>query len=293
MLAGGIVKVTPYGKVLRFVLGVLALSVLADVLPARADTDAGLRYFGSGQFSEAVQAWQAAADQGDPAAALYLGVLFDTGTGVGQDYRRALDWYQRGGAAGNRTAMFNAAVMFDAGRGTPADLPTAVTWYERAAAAGFGRAEDHLGLIYEDGAGVARDRSRAGRLFQDAARHGVAAARSHLVALGLPYAGGAPHPTIDVAMVRFEQAEHLLLSRGTGEAGKAAELFRQAADAGNPLAAYNLAYCYEHGLGVAPDVDQAITWYRRSAAEAGTSPVRELAENGARNLVSGVYHVQR
>lgn len=274
-------------------LGAILLICLGWIPPARAQAEAGLNDFQAGRFSEAFQAWHDAADQGDAASALYLGVLYDTGTGVSQDYRQALAWYERGAANGNETAMFNAAIMYDAGRGTAPNPAAAVAWYDRAAQRGYGRAEYNLALLYEGGIGVAPDRGRAVRFYRAAASHGIAAARSHLIDLGSPYAGATPRLAEDPAMISFQKAQYLLLARGTAEAARAVELFRRAAESGNPLAAYNLAYCYEHGLGVAPSVEQAIAWYRRSAASAGDSPVKEIAEVGARNLLAGVSHAQR
>ncbi len=278
-----------------------ALLACASAAPAHADAASGLQAFQTGRFSDAYQAWRADADHGDAASALYLGVLYDTGFGVPQDYQRALAWYEVAAASGSKTAMFNAAVMYDAGRGTTADHQAARAWYERAAAQGYGRAEYNLALIYEGGDGVAVNRGQAVRLFRAAATHGVQAARLHLASLGAPLAaappraaqGPAPVPAVEPAMADFQRAQRVLLSRGTNQAEQAAEIFRDAAEEGNALAAYNLAYCYEHGLGMRPNLDQALVWYRRSAANAGDGPVKEIASAGVRNLLASVSHAQR
>ena len=266
-----------------FVVAALFLSAPG----AWASAASGLDDFRAGRFSEAYQAWRDAADQGDAASALYLGVLYDTGFGVATDYRQALAWYERAGAAGNATAMFNAGIMYDAGRGTGADPAQAAAWYKRAAAAHYGRAEYNLAMMYETGGGVPRDRAQAIRLYREAARDGIAAARGHLGQLGVPSAVKVGPPVVDTASASFAEAQRLLLSRGTDEMTRAVTLFRQAAERGNPLAAYNLAYCYEHGLGVAADPAQALSWYRRSAAGAGGTPIKDIAEAGARMVAAG------
>ena len=277
----------------RPLLAVLVVVSGGWAVPARADGAAGLGYFRNGQFSEAFQAWRTEAERGDAASALYLGVLYDTGIGVPQDYAQALDWYKRGGASGNPTAMFNAAVMYDVGRGTEPNPAAAIDWYGRAAKTGYARADYALGLVYEDGIGVPRDRALAIRYYRDAAKRGISAARGHLAALGRPFAGRAATVVEDPAMASFETAQRLLLSRGTADAARAVALFRQAANRGNALAAYNLAYCYEHGLGIPRSLEQALAWYRRSAAEAKDEPIKLIAETGARNLVASVSHAQR
>lgn len=272
----------------------LVAAALASVpaRSARADTAGGLQEFRNGQFSEAVGSWRVAAEQGDAAAALYLGVLYDTGFGVAQNPAQALAWYRRGGESGNVTAMFNAAVMLDAGRGTAADPAGAVEWYEKATRAGSGRADYNLGLIYENGIGVPADRQRAIRFYRQAVSHGVSEGRAHLARLGVSFAGTVVAPKADPAMTNFQQAQRALLARGPDADATAASLFRKSADAGNALAAYNLGYCYEHGIGVPTSAEQAALWYRRSATIASEPALRELAAMGEQSVAT-VRRAQR
>ena len=86
---------------------------------ARADVAEGLTDFRAGRFAEAFLAWRDAAASGDSRGALFVGVLYDAGLGVRQDYGQALAWYRRAADAGNVTGMFNVGVMYDAGRGVP------------------------------------------------------------------------------------------------------------------------------------------------------------------------------
>ena len=262
-------------------------------MPGRADTADGLTEFRNGRFSEAVSQWRAAAAQGDGAAALYLGVLYDTGFGVPQSPADALAWYQRGGERGNVTAMFNAAVMYDSGRGTASDPAAALTWYEQASRAGSGRASYDLGLIFENGAGTPRDRQRAVRYFRQAAAHGISEGKAHLARMGVSFAGVVGLAKPDPAMTNFQEAQRALLARGPDGDAKAAILFRKAAEGGDALAAYNLGYCYEHGIGLETNLGQALVWYRRSAAGATDPALRDIALSGEKNLVSGVNQVQR
>lgn len=145
--------------------------------PDPAEVAHGLAAFDAREPEQAARRWQAAALAGDPQAALYLGVMYDTGQGVGQDYGQALAWYQRAAEAGSASGMFNVGVMYDAGRGVARDPAEAARWYARAAAKGYGRAEYNLALLYQSGLGVQRDPGRARQLFQSAARHGIAAAQ--------------------------------------------------------------------------------------------------------------------
>jgi TPR repeat protein len=268
------------------------LAIVGLAAPARADTQSGLVAFQAGRFSEAFQAWHVAADHGDATAALYLGVLYDTGIGVPQGSGQALVWYQRGTEDGSPTAILNVGVMYDSGRGAALDPESAATWYERAGSAGNGRAEYNLALMYEAGSGAPASRLRAVQFYRAAASHGVSAAGTRLRELGLA-TRAPPRPAEDPAMSNFRQAQSVLLERGVGDAAEAFKFFRSAAEAGNALAAYNLAYYYQHGIGVRANAEEAVTWYRRSEAAATDNSIKELARSGLRSAQASVAHAQR
>ncbi len=257
-----------------------AVLVLAAATPGPAPADRGLADFREGQFAEAFRDWREAADAGDARGALYIGVLYDSGMGVKQDYRQAMAWYRRAASAGSAAGAFNVAVMFDAGLGVAKDPAEAARWYGRAAAGGFARAEYNLAMLYETGTGVPRDRRKAVALYRRAAFAGIAAARAHLVSLGSPYqAPGSAKP--DAALRDFAQAQALLLGRGPADMSRMAALFRRAAEQHNALAEYDLGYCYEHGIGVGPDRAQARDFYSRAAADAADPSLRAIAMAGA------------
>ena len=218
---------------MAFPLALTALIAAASPGPAASPTDAALADFRRARFAEALHLWQQAADGGDSRAALYIGVLYDSGLGVPHDEGRALSWYRRAAAAGSAAGAFNVGVMYDSGQGVKRDSHAAASWYARSAAQGFARAQYNLGLLYEAGIGVDRDRRRAAALFTDAARHGITAARSHLVALGVKLPQKASR-TQDSPMLDFDRAQQVLLSRGLTEARQMAGLFRRAAEQHNP-----------------------------------------------------------
>lgn len=265
----------------RSTFGVCMAATLCWPMAVWADTTAGLHDFEAGRFAEAMQQWKQSADAGDARGALYIGVMYDTGQGVPQNYTMALEWYRRAAEAGNAAAAFNVGVYYDSGLGVAKDRAQAANWYERAAARGFARANYNLALLYTAGDGVPRDDARANKLFTAAARQGISAAWSH-VERQTPRTS-SPKETQDVATREFQQAQTLLLERGTGAAAKAVALFRRAADQGDPLAQYDLGYCYEHGIGVARDLAVAGEWYRRAAAHANDI-LRVNALNGIRNV---------
>lgn len=250
---------------------------------AQADTATGLADFRTGHFAEAFSEWRQAAAAGDARGALFVGVLYDTGLGVPQSNQAAMEWYAQAAQAGSAAGAFNLGVMFDAGRGVAPDPAKAAFWYARASAKGFPRADYNLAMMYEAGSGVPRSRARAIQFYTRAASHGISAAQAHLTALGQPFTGIA-HATGDPALHDFQQAQQLLLSRSPTETTRAVELLRRAADQHNALAEYDLGYCYEHGIGVSHDDDQAYALYQRASSHATDSVLRSIAIKGASNF---------
>ncbi len=87
-----------------------------------------------------------------------------------------------------------------------------------------------------------------------------------------PTPSGAPATAAASAPQTAESAEQrnnkALDAYGRGEYHQALELWRAAANAGDPQAMNNLGVLYDKGLGVEPDVGRALHWYAKSA-EAG------------------------
>jgi TPR repeat protein len=245
--------------------------------------ESGLGDFRQGRFSEAFQAWQEAGQAGDARGALYIGVLYDSGLGVAQNYAKAMAWYRRASALGSAAGAFNVGVMYDSGLGVRKSARDAATWYARAARQGFGRAEYNLALLYEAGSGVPRNRARAVALYKLAARHGITAARAQLAVLHERAPTAVPEQPDD-AMQGFKEAQQLLLNRGAAESARMVTLFRHAADQRNPLAEYDLGYCYDAGIGVPRDPAKAYEWYQRAVGDAQDGSLRALAQAGVDNL---------
>ena len=79
-------------------------------------------------FQETLQA----AEQGNAKAQYNLGVMYDKGLGVRQDYAQAVQWYRRAAEQGYAGAQFNLGVMYDSGQGVRQDYAQAAQWYRRA-----------------------------------------------------------------------------------------------------------------------------------------------------------------
>ena len=78
-----------------------------------------------------------------------LGLMYDNGEGVPQDYAEAVKWYRLAAEQGHAKAQYNLGLMYDNGEGVPQDYAEAVKWYRLAAEQGDAAAQTNLGCMYE------------------------------------------------------------------------------------------------------------------------------------------------
>jgi len=74
------------------------------------------------------------AEQGDASAQFNLGVMYDNGWGVPQNYTEAAKWYRQAAEQGQADAQNNLGVMYLQGQGVPQDYTLAYSWLNLAAA---------------------------------------------------------------------------------------------------------------------------------------------------------------
>ena len=61
-----------------------------------------------------------------------LGILYNQGRGVRQDYHKAREWYEKAAAQGFATAQLNLGTLYNHGRGVRKNLATAKDWFGKA-----------------------------------------------------------------------------------------------------------------------------------------------------------------
>ena len=79
-------------------------------------------------FKETLQV----AEQGDAAAQYNLGVMYDQGQGVRQDYVQAVYWYRKAAEQENAKAQYNLGLMYANGKGARQNLVIAKEWVGKA-----------------------------------------------------------------------------------------------------------------------------------------------------------------
>ena len=170
-----------------------------------------------------------------------LGVMYEEGIGVAQDYAEAVKWYRKAADQGDVGAQNHLGVMYDNGKGVNKDYAEAAKWYRKAAEQGHPFAQNNLGAMYGNGQGVNKDDAEAAKWYRESAEQGHARGQYNL---GVMYDNGQG--------VNKDDAE-------------AAKWYRKAAEQGYELGQFNLGLKYDNGQGVNKDYAEAAKWYRKAA----------------------------
>ena len=123
------------------------------------------------------------AENGDADAQNKIGLCYEYGDGVAQDYAEAFKWYSLAAEQGNARAMNSVGHCYYNGYSVPVDYTEAFRWFKKSADAGNKKAQYNLGVCYEFGKGVKKDLTEAKRWYQMAADNGHEKARERLLNL--------------------------------------------------------------------------------------------------------------
>jgi TPR repeat protein len=124
---------------------------------AWAGFDDGMAAAKKGKYVAAYEIWLPLAKHGDIRAQYNLGVLYDKGFGVPQDFAEAIRWYRAAADQGHLDAQAYLGFAYERGRGVEQDFVEAAKWYHLAAERGDVAAQANLGALYANGWGVAHD----------------------------------------------------------------------------------------------------------------------------------------
>ena len=84
----------------------------------------------------------------DPAAQFNLGVFYESGQVVEQDFAEAVKWYLAAAEQELGDAQCNLGLCYQTGRGVQKSASEAVKWFIKAARQGNKTAQHNLGLHY-------------------------------------------------------------------------------------------------------------------------------------------------
>lgn len=90
---------------MKFLLAAIITATMWLGAAHAADFDKGLSAAKSGDFATALREWTPLAEQGHAKAQFNLGVMYDRGQGVTQDYAEASKWYRKTAEQGDAAAQ--------------------------------------------------------------------------------------------------------------------------------------------------------------------------------------------
>src|SRR5262249_1834481 len=125
----------------------------------------------SAQIMSPLARWLDKAKQGDADAQFWLGVDYESGRGIRQDFAQAIKWLLKSAKQGNADALNQLGTMYENAEGLPRDYVKAAVLYRAACEhrpdyGGAGQGCNNLGLLYLDGNGVRRDMIEAYKYFK-------------------------------------------------------------------------------------------------------------------------------
>ncbi|GAA8444139.1 HP1117 family Sel1-like repeat protein [Helicobacter pylori] len=175
-----------------------------------------------------------------------------------KEYERAASFYKSAIKNGESLAYVLLGIMYENGRGVPKDYKKAVEYFQKAVDNDIPRGYNNLGVMYKEGNGVPKDEKKAVEYFRIATEKGYTNA---YINLGIMYMEGRGVPS---------------------NYAKATECFRKAMHKGNVEAYILLGDIYYSGndqLGIEPDKDKAVVYYKMAADISSSRAYEGLSES--------------
>jgi TPR repeat protein len=197
--------------------------------------------------------YERAAAAGSLSGIVNAAVMAESGSGRGQDFGLAVQWYRAAAGRGVKSAEVRLALLMWRGKGFPAADPAGALAILRRLAdppENVKEAQYYLGVMYDQGAaGVPRDAARAMQYLRQAHNQGV------------------PGATCDIAAIHLEGRDGVPQDVNLGMA-----MLGQAAGQGDSVAHYNLGLIHQEGKYGRPLDPDAARREFEIAAEGGAVP---------------------
>ena len=225
----------------KFSAGLLFIALFligpSNVLADYAD---GLFASHKGDYLTAFREFRSLAEKGHSQSQVQLGIMYEMGLGVKQDYSEASKWYQKAAVQGDKEAHKKLIEMRKKGLSTTYQPPLPDNWEGNTT---LPQSQYDLGVMYFKGIGVKRDYAIAYRWFYMAAKQEHARAQNDLA---------------------------VLLSKGLGIRRNRPEAyiwFLRAAEQGFADSQYNLGVMLSHGTesGMPQHFVLAYMWFEIAA----------------------------
>ncbi|XP_050808061.1 protein sel-1 homolog 2 isoform X9 [Gopherus flavomarginatus] len=247
---------------------------------AKAGNTHGMAFLGK-NYTEAFKYFHIAAEKGLADAQFQLGVMYHSGSGVRRDYKLAFKYFYLASQNGQPIAVYYLAQMYAAGTGVFRSCQNAVelyrsvcelgSWSEKFLTAYFAYQDGNIdssliqyALLAEMGYEVAQ--SNSAYILESEQVKILSNDQMYPLALLLWNRAAAQGN----AFARVKTGDYHFYGYGTKRDYVTAAIhYSLAVDHHIAQAMFNLAYMYEHGLGIPKDIHLANRWYDLAAQ---TSP---------------------
>lgn len=236
-------------------------------------------YFGVGGLpkdrEKAVEWFRKAATQGYAKGQHALGVMYEKGICIGQDYTEAERWYRLAAEQAYESAQFSLGEMYETREDGKMNIEEAALWYRLAAEQGNAQAQCKLGFLYCASYPFGFSPKDAVKWFRKAAEQGNVDAQYEL---GKLYDAQSTTWSTFFGFKNSRDVEDLK------DYAEAAIWYGMAASQGNASAQIRLAEMYKTGLGVKKNYAEALKWYLKAEHECSYPSIQftigEMYEKG-------------
>ena len=135
--------------------------------------DEAKKLYDNKKYAEAMEAF-IKIYKDEPAAAVYIGVMYEYAYGVTVNKKEAVKWYRYGAEKGVAWGQSNLGTMYQNGTGINKDYKEAFKWLSMAADQNNASALNNLGNLYGEGLGVEKNYPKALECFEKADKYGSA-----------------------------------------------------------------------------------------------------------------------
>ena len=252
-------------------LTVSAAPTLTNPAEIQTNFEVALNAYNAGQFGEALNLSQTAANLGSTDGAVMAGYILRYGKAGTTDMMAARQWYEKAAAKGHPDALVALGEMGLRGQAglTQAD---AVSYLTRASDAGRTDAMRALSDLYRTGQGVTASAAESERLLKNASQSFDAEATKRL-------GDSLFERDAQAALKHYESAAkagHLEAAYIAGvmyatnfdirpDSARSAALLKQAAMGGHPAAMADYGLLVYQGYAAAQSDEKAAEWFRKSA----------------------------
>jgi len=237
-------------------------------------------------FTKAAIWFEAAASQNNAEAEFFLGLMNLRGEIEQSDARKVISWFEKSAAQGDVLAQyalgelsnpnsFNDSYNID-NSSKKSNYKKAFNWYMKAALQGYSWAQYRLGDMYFNGYGVKKNYNKAYAWFSTAVQNNISSTyvntKKDKVATKL-----SPKEII-AAEVLVEKYLEQTDNKTEEVKRKTYDELKVDADNGDPYAQYRIGWIYYEGYGVPTDLDKALVWFEKSAAQGDPYAQYQLGE---------------